>query len=386
MTKPSEPSKAEPHQASRTWPDHLWRPYSDASPFNWEVPGDALTLPNSAQIVESLIRLSGCDASHVSNCAPSNWGAHQDGRSGSGWPTYWITESDPDITVTCTGSAHCVMGKEFTLKMPEGAVRQLGSDDRHLTIIDADGVTGLRQPGLEYDFYQFDPEVIPGTGGTAKTVNMAVVDLTGIGQQGIINGVPGNTNAAGFGNLAGRVRAEELAAGEIRHALTIAVPCTRNAYVWPANHKGFDEKGPCAADDPNWPAMGQLFHLRMTPDEIDADPATSTAAPWAKTLLKAMATYGMYVNDNGGYGSNYFQIQSESQVQYTSLRQPDPWLALAQKHKWTAWPPDAAEAMLVGKLQGEPPPEPKRAQWISDWQTVWRRLVVIDPQAIPGSV
>jgi len=197
-------------------------------------------------------------------------------RRGSGWPTYWVQDSDPEFTVKCTGSGHCVLGKQFRLKIPEGAVRQFtstpGGGDRHLTVVDADGVTGLGRPNYEYDFYQFEPEVIRG-GVVCTMTNMGALSLTGLGQAEKINGVVGNTNAAGFGNLAGRIRIEELAAGRIRHALTIAVPCTRNAFVWPAIHKGFNKKD-CAPNDPNWPAMGQLFLLRMSDAEIEAHPAT----------------------------------------------------------------------------------------------------------------
>ena len=383
-------------QASRSWPDGTWRPYDpDRSPFNWAVPGDAPTLGNGHLMVESLLNLSGCDPTTApQNCKPSNWSAYtaEGGhRRGSGWPTYWVQASDPDFTVECTGSGHCVLGHQFRLKIPEGAVRQWtstpGGGDRHLTIVDTDGVTGLEKPNYEYDFYQFEPEVIGG-GVHCTTVNMAALSLTGLGQAEVIKGVIGNTNAAGFGNLAGRVRAEELAAGEIRHALTIVVPCTRDAYVWPAIHKGFDKNGPCKANSPDWPAVGQLFHLRMTEADIDAHPATKSAPEWVKTILKAMRTHGMYVNDIGGYGSSYFQIQSESQVQYTCLGAPDAWLSFAEQNGWTLYPgaPDDPGERRVGKLQGEPPKEDAaRRQWIADWQDVWRKLVVIDPLAIPGN-
>jgi hypothetical protein len=382
-------------QASHSWPDGSWRPYHpDRSPFNWKVPSDAPTLDNGDRMVESLLELSGCDlVNKPQNCKPSNWSAWEaaeDKRKGSGWPTYWVRDSDPEFTVKCTGNSHCVLGREFRLKIPEGAVRQRtdvsGEGDRHLTIVDADGVTGLGKPNYEYDFYQFEPEVVRA-GVTCSTRNMAALSLMGLGLAEKINGVTGNTNAAGFGNLAGRVRVEELAAEEIRHALAIAVPCTRNACVWPAIHKGFDPDGPCQENKPDWPAMGQLFHLRMSEEEIAGHPATGPASAWVKTILRAMATYGMYVNDNGGYGSAYFQMQSEAQVQYTCLGAPDAWLSFAEQNDWARFLGEEGDPGIrrVGKLQGEMPREDAaRRKWVTDWQDVWRRLVVINPEAVPG--
>jgi len=110
-----------------------------------------------------------------------------------------------------------------------------------------------------------------------------------------------------------------------------------------------------------------------------------------KTILKAMRTYGMYVNDNGGFGRTYFQFQSESQVQYASLGAPDAWFNFAKKvgeaNGWVRYSgaPDDPGARRVGKFQGEPPKaDAARRRWADDWKDVWRRLVVINPTAIPG--
>jgi hypothetical protein len=119
--------------------------------------------------------------------------------------------------------------------MPADARVQVGSPDLHLTIVDRDGISGLNKPNYEYDFYQVQPDIIPNGGSIAVTAEGSL-DLNSIGQSEAIGGVLGNTNAAGFGNLAGRIRIEELTGGNINHALTIAVPCTNNNYIWPADH------------------------------------------------------------------------------------------------------------------------------------------------------
>ncbi len=57
----------------------------------------------------------------------------------------------------------------------------------------------------------------------------------------------------------GLVRYDEVAAGEIRHALRFTVPDTRREYVWPARHFASDEEDAALpADGPAVPPAGRL--------------------------------------------------------------------------------------------------------------------------------
>ena len=47
---------------------------------------------------------------------------------------------------------------------------------------------------------------------------------------------------------------------------------------------------------------------------------------WQKTVLRAMAEYGLYVGDTGGGF-----IKTESGISFTSLGMSDPWTALASR-------------------------------------------------------
>jgi hypothetical protein len=61
----------------------------------------------------------------------------------------------------------------------------------------------------------------------------------------------------------------------------------------------------------------------MSPAQINA-----LAVPaWQKIILRAMATYGMYVGDDGGAP---WALQIESGDNYTSFGEPDPWVAYAK--------------------------------------------------------
>jgi hypothetical protein len=92
--------------------------------------------------------------------------------------------------------------------------------------------------------------------------------------------------------------------------------------------------------------MGARFQLAMTPDEIDA----LSVPAWKKTILRAMATYGMYVGDTGG-GS--WGIQMESGSTFTSFGVPDPLVAFAQANGWIPWQTVSGETVWVGRLNAD---------------------------------
>lgn len=95
-----------------------------------------------------------------------------------------------------------------------------------------------------------------------------------------------SADAAGLSILAGLVRRDEIEAGEIRHAIRLTVPKTRNSYVWPARH--FASR----LGDVIYPPMGTRFRLKASYD-ISGFPAE------VQVLLRALKKYGMIVADNG---------------------------------------------------------------------------------------
>ncbi len=95
-----------------------------------------------------------------------------------------------------------------------------------------------------------------------------------------------SADAAGLPILPGLVRYEEVAAGEINHALRFTVPQTRKAHIWPARHDASDLTGT------QYPPMGQRFRLR-------ADFDVSGYSDDAQVILIALKKYGMILADNG---------------------------------------------------------------------------------------
>ncbi len=95
-----------------------------------------------------------------------------------------------------------------------------------------------------------------------------------------------SADAAGLPILPGLVRYDEVAAGEIAHALRFTAPETQSAFVWPARHFASD------LTDERYPPMGLRFRLRAGYDMSDFDPQ-------AQVILRAMQRYGIILADNG---------------------------------------------------------------------------------------
>jgi hypothetical protein len=95
-----------------------------------------------------------------------------------------------------------------------------------------------------------------------------------------------SADAAGLPILPGLVHYDEVAAGEIRHAIRFTVPETRRAYVWPARHYASSLTGT------QYPPMGQRFRLR-------ADFDMSGFSPDVQVILQALKRYGIILADNG---------------------------------------------------------------------------------------
>ncbi len=95
-----------------------------------------------------------------------------------------------------------------------------------------------------------------------------------------------SADAAGLPILPGLVRYDEVAAGEIRHALRFTVPQTQRAYLWPARHFASH------LVEARYPPMGLRLRLRAEFDD-------SGFSPEARVITEALKRYGMILADNG---------------------------------------------------------------------------------------
>ena len=100
-----------------------------------------------------------------------------------------------------------------------------------------------------------------------------------------------SADAAGFPIAALLPTADEVAAGEVKHAIRFILPndrMKRKAYVHPATHAG----GPSSAD-PNAPPYGVRFRLKAAFDE------NKVAAGGPRVIVRALKKYGMLLSDGG---------------------------------------------------------------------------------------
>jgi hypothetical protein len=150
-----------------------------------------------------------------------------------------------------------------------------GGSDRHALIVDEDACR-------LYELYAVD-----WNGGRPSAGSGAIWDLR---SNHLRTDTWTSADAAGLPILAGLLRRDEVAGGEVDHAIRITAARTDRSYVWPARHQAG------AASDPDLPPMGARFRLK-------GDFDLSRFRPDTQVVLRAMQRYGVIVADNG---SNWY--------------------------------------------------------------------------------
>lgn len=226
--------------------------------------------------VDSLPVHTSSDA-YVASIGPAT-GLHADFGSGTwnggpiGIPFTTVEGTQPSVPVTFDYEDESDPGP---YPIPPGAPIEGGagsSGDRHVLVVDTDR---CRLYEMWSSWPQADGSWVAGSG--------ALFDLesNSLRPEGWTS-----ADAAGLPILPGLVRYEEVAAGEIQHALRFTASRTRRAYTWPARHFA------SSLTDPDLPPMGQRFRLKGSFD-------VSTYPPRIRVLLVAMKRYGLILADNG---------------------------------------------------------------------------------------
>jgi hypothetical protein len=145
------------------------------------------------------------------------------------------------------------------------------SGDRHILILDKDNC-------ILYELFDAWQDGGVWNAGSGAIFDLASHDLRPAGWT--------SADAAGLPILPGLVRYEEVASGEITHAIRFTVQQTRRLYVWPARHYASSLTGAA------YPPMGQRFRLKASYN-------ISTYPPQSQVILRAMKKYGILLADNG---------------------------------------------------------------------------------------
>lgn len=357
LSTPALAACTPPNCGPGSFPDATWVPYALDSPFNARLNAVAVNSAVSDPIVHNLVH-GGLDGSKPDY--PSNFAISREGHAG--WPTYYAVASDPLVTVTCGGgfpewNGECPTGPIPAIHVPSGAgPNPRNVPDKHMTVVDQAAPGGP----IEYDLYQVQADSISGGSVHVGGIGWERVDTS----HGVTEVQPGRATASGFGNLAGRIRAEEFAAAlnaeaqgqahnaVLRHAISVAVACVKDgAAVAPAlNQFGQDHtSGTTCTTTGDAPPMGARFRLQATEVEITA----ATHYPWQRVLLRTMREYGIVVNDTGS-GGGFMTLHQEAGWQYTHGHPTtDAWWAIVANDP-CAHPTTPDESPITGWQPFEP--------------------------------
>lgn len=229
----------------------------------WNVPVDRLPLDANS-------------AAYVQTIGPTR-AVHADFGSGTwngkpiGIPFTDVPGTQPRVSVLFEYAGESDPG---TYPIPDNVPIEGGGGtdgDRHALIVDHDACR-------LYELYALERQADGWHAGSGAIFDLRSNALRPLGWT--------SADAAGFAILPGLVRYDEVASGEIRHAIRFTAPQTRNAYIWPATHLASSLTGS------RFPPMGQRFRLKSTFDE-SAYPAAD------QVILRALKRYGMFLADNG---------------------------------------------------------------------------------------
>lgn len=232
----------------------------------WNVPVDELPVDaNSTEYVAAM----GAAANAHADFGSGTW----DGGP-IGIPFVVVPSTEPLRPMTWTESGDESDPGPYPIPLDAPIEGGPGSDgDRHVLV--------LRQGECKlYELYRAFP-----TGSGWDADSGAVFTLT-------VNGPARpagwtSADAAGLPILPGLVRYDEVAAGEIAHAIRFTSDTTRDEYVWPARHRAPYNSTPTS------PPMGQRFRLKAS-FAIDA-----RFSPETQVILRALKKYGLILADNG---------------------------------------------------------------------------------------
>jgi hypothetical protein len=147
-----------------------------------------------------------------------------------------------------------------------------GNGDRHVLVLDRDDC-------WLYELYHSYPK----KDGSWKADSAAVWDLLNDEQRPYIWT---SADAAGLPVFPGLARYDEVASGQIQHALRFTLQYSREAFAPPASHWAANSTNSLAAP------MGMRLRLKASYD-------ISSFPPQAKVILTALKQYGMIMADNG---------------------------------------------------------------------------------------
>jgi hypothetical protein len=208
-------------------------------------------------------------------------------NGGYGIGIAYAKSTDKVYSVACTiyDSSTCLVPGQVKFPIPAGTKPPSGSDHGMTVIYQA--MDGSPYAGMELDCWvaQYDAANDTWSCGTASITHI----INGWGTCAESNVVGYHCNggdAAGINYAAGAIRPEEIAAGNIPHALAVSMNIVGTGIACPGTHT--DSSGPGLPE-------GAHFFL---PKSYNVD--AQQWPDWVKVIAKALQNYGGYEVDFSG--------------------------------------------------------------------------------------
>jgi hypothetical protein len=270
-----------------------------------------------------------------------------------GHPVYFASASDPLVNITCSGNGGACDnadngGYPAQIHIPAQARRACpgyngfgGASsycDHHFAVVQPDAA-GNVGAGPEIDFWGAQNDGSGSSGNWQNGDTIAGASVANCGTWSTSTGwytqMAGPITAAGSCLGGGLLRADELAAGQINHALQLITPCQ-------GNFSGLVSQFPAAPGSTGGhfctSNVGPILGAHLWLDYPDSYINGLNIQPWEKAILRALHDYGGYYIDNSNNVQTYgtgLALQAESGEAYDMFGGTDPFATLASQG-WSA--------------------------------------------------
>jgi hypothetical protein len=236
-------------------PDNAWN----------QIIANATVDPNSAAIISFI---------GITDTVHPDFGSGEYNGSSIGIPYIVVDSQQAPVAINFTpyGSESDPGPMPVPANAPIEGYPNSGSGDRHVLVLD-------NSTCWLYELYSSYPQ----SNGSWNAASAAVWDLLADERRPL---TWTSADAAGLSIFAGLARYDEVASGEIKHALRFTLQNSRAAFVPPASHWAANSTNPNAAP------MGMRLRLKASFD-ISGFSATN------QVILTALQQYGMIMADNG---------------------------------------------------------------------------------------
>lgn len=243
------------------------RIYPADNPWNQDISGLPVH-PDAAKFAGTM---------HTGTALHPDWGTFSEGYGipynvGTGAAPQKMTWSEK-WGPTDSDKLPCSDGYQWCYPIPSSCKIE-GPSDSHLLYLDT---AGAPDNCTLYELWETKPFSSGWTAGNGAIFHLGSNALR-------MDGLT-SADAAGLPILPGLVRWEEVAAGEIKHALRFTMNNSYNGYIHPATHAA-------GLSDSAQPPMGLRLRLKSSVD-------ISSYSKEAKVILTAMKKYGIILADNG---------------------------------------------------------------------------------------